>query len=270
MTETVITQVTRSGENKYQKQQPAAASSGSCFRRLFCCCFKNDGHVFIEDHSSTAQPPQTQLQPKPDYPLLPPLKPSKIGLKCLVLDLDETLVHSSFKPISNADFVIPVEIENCVHQVYVAKRPGLDYFLRRMAEKFEIVVFTASLSKYADPLMDLLDSGSEKLIDCRLFREACTQRGGNYVKDLSRLGRSLKSVIIVDNSPSSYSLHPGNAIPIGSWFDDRCDRELYDLIPILEAIVQVDDVNTVLDDIHTSLKQKSSGSKVDVRYERPV
>ena len=30
-------------------------------------------------------------------PLLPPLSPKHAGRKCLVLDLDETLVHSSFK-----------------------------------------------------------------------------------------------------------------------------------------------------------------------------
>lgn len=36
---------------------------------------------------------------------------------CLVIDLDETLVHSSFKPVPNADFVVPVEIDGQTHQV---------------------------------------------------------------------------------------------------------------------------------------------------------
>lgn len=35
---------------------------------------------------------------------------------------------------------------------------------------------------------------------------------GNYVKDLSRLGRELSNVIIVDNSPASYIFHPENAV----------------------------------------------------------
>lgn len=51
------------------------------------------------------------------------------------------------QPIPNADFIIQVEIDNQVHQVYVLKRPGVDQFLRSMAEKFELVVFTASLAK---------------------------------------------------------------------------------------------------------------------------
>ena len=69
----------------------------------------------------------------------------------------------------NADYIIPVEIENVVHRVYVLKRPGVDEFMRRMGELYEIVVYTASLSKYADPLLDKLDP--HNTIRWRLFRE---------------------------------------------------------------------------------------------------
>lgn len=71
------------------------------------------------------------------------------GKKTLVLDLDETLVHSSFKPIPNPDYIIPVEIEEKIVDVYVLKRPWLDHFMAAIAGRFEVVVFTASLSKYA-------------------------------------------------------------------------------------------------------------------------
>ncbi len=47
------------------------------------------------------------------------------GKKCLALDLDETLVHSSFQPVEQAHYVIPVNIEGIVHNVFVIKRPGL-------------------------------------------------------------------------------------------------------------------------------------------------
>merc|ERR1712100_747063 len=64
-----------------------------------------------------------------DIKLLPQPLPEDVGKKCLVLDLDETLVHSSFRAVPGADFVIPVQIEDTVHFVYVAKRPGVDNFL---------------------------------------------------------------------------------------------------------------------------------------------
>ncbi len=79
--------------------------------------------------------------------MLKPLLPEDVGKKCLVLDLDETLVHSSFKAVPQADFVIPVEIEGQTHNVYVLKRPQVDLFLQKMGPLFEIVVFTASLAK---------------------------------------------------------------------------------------------------------------------------
>jgi len=169
--------------------------------------------------------------------------------KCVVIDLDETLVHSSFKPVSNADFIVPVEIDGTIHQVYVLKRPYVDEFLQRMGELFECVLFTASLSKYADPVSDLLDKWG--VFRARLFRESCVFHRGNYVKDLSRIGRDLKKVIIVDNSPASYIFHPDNAVPVASWFDDMGDTELLDLLPLFETLAQVDDVYSVLRNSNT-------------------
>eukprot|EP01112_Ceratiomyxa_fruticulosa_P008475 TRINITY_DN2197_c0_g2_i1.p1 TRINITY_DN2197_c0_g2~~TRINITY_DN2197_c0_g2_i1.p1 ORF type:complete len:268 (-),score=34.30 TRINITY_DN2197_c0_g2_i1:499-1302(-) len=216
------------------------------FFRVLLCCF-----VPMEDNQNKPGPYKREglnQSADPIEYLLPPQSSQDVGRKTLVLDLDETLVHSSFKPIPNADFIVPVEIENQIHQVYVAKRPGVDQFLKIMGEKFEIVVFTASLAKYADPVLDLLDKS--KVVGARLFREACSNHKGNYVKDLGRLGRALRHTIIVDNSPASYMFHPENAVPIESWFDDETDTELLDLIPFLEDMAKVDNVCAVLDTSH--------------------
>lgn len=177
-------------------------------------------------------------------PQLSPQTGDNIGRKTLVLDLDETLVHSSFRVVQNADIIISVEIEGEHHQVYVRKRPGCDEFLVRVAQLYEIVIYTASMSKYANPLLDKLDT--HKVCTFRLFREACTRHTSGYVKDLSRLGRDLKHVIIIDNSPTCYLLQPDNAIPIRTWRDDIHDRELLDLIPILYSLADVDDIPKVL------------------------
>jgi len=214
---TLITQVQKNDNNLQRnghKNVNNKVKKKSIFN-FFCCCF---------------QTPEATL-------LLPPIKRNK---KTLVLDLDETLVHSSFKPVPNADFIVPVEIEDQVHQVYVLKRPHVDSFMKRMGDLYEIVVFTASLAKYADPVLDLLDK--HKVVNERLFREACVNHKGNYVKDLGRMGRDIKRIIIIDNSPASYMFNPENAVPVESWFDDETDTELLDLIPTLEHLAKASDV----------------------------
>ncbi|QID86594.1 phosphatase [Saccharomyces pastorianus] len=179
--------------------------------------------------------------------LLPPQDESTKDKKCLILDLDETLVHSSFKYLRSADFVLPVEIDDQIHNVYVIKRPGVEEFLERVGKIFEVVVFTASVSRYGDPLLDILDT--DKVIHHRLFREACYNYEGNYIKNLSQIGRPLSEIIILDNSPASYIFHPQHAIPISSWFSDTHDNELLDIIPLLEdlSVKTSLDVGKILD-----------------------
>jgi RNA polymerase II subunit A small phosphatase-like protein len=179
-------------------------------------------------------------------PLLPP--PEDPTKKCLVLDLDETLVHSSFQAV-RADagvsfFTVPVEIERSVHDINVIRRPGLDEFLRAVGSIYEVVIFTASLAKYANPVVDTIDTS--RVVKHRLFREHCVFEEGNYVKDLSMLGRDLKSTIIIDNSAVSYQFQPENAIPCSNFIDDPNDTDLYELVPLLEALVGVADVTRAL------------------------
>jgi RNA polymerase II subunit A small phosphatase-like protein len=201
----------------------------------------NDLKSAVDDIASETEEEMVERESKG---LLGPRAPELRTKKCLVLDLDETLVHSSFKRVAKADFLVPVDIEGIIHKVYVCKRPFADEFLASCAKHYEIVLFTASLSKYADPLLDMLDTKST--IDHRLFREHCVQKEYCYVKDLSKLGRKLKDCIIIDNSAQSYIFQPSNAIPIPSWFDDPSDTALLDLIPVLEHLSTVPDVRKCL------------------------
>lgn len=194
------------------------------------------------------------------------LQPNKTKFKkTLVLDLDETLVHSSFRPVDNPTFIIPVHIDNHVYNVYVLKRPYTDIFLERAAKCYEIIIFTASLAKYADPLLDELDK--KKVINGRLFRNSCVMSVKTYVKDLSVLGRKLKNTIIVDNSPLSYQFQPTNAINCTSWFDDPDDTELLDMLPVLETtLLETDDVRDVLDADNMTYPELVAKAKRDTKH----
>ncbi|KAM4689080.1 CTD small phosphatase-like protein [Discoglossus pictus] len=196
----------------------------SIFSSLFCCF-----------RSYNVEPPSNN-----NTSPLPPLVEENGGIQ----KGDHTQVIPISSPINNADFIVPVEIDGTIHQVYVLKRPHVDEFLQKMGDLFECVLFTASLAKYADPVADLLDRWG--VFKARLFRESCVFHRGNYVKDLSRLGRELNKVIIVDNSPASYIFHPENAVPVQSWFDDMTDTELMDLIPFFEGLSKEDNVYNML------------------------
>jgi len=167
--------------------------------------------------------------------------------KTLVLDLDETLVHSTLQPNENTHLRLPINADNELYYIYVSKRPGLDEFLKRVSQLYEVVIFTASLPKYANKLINTLDVNG--YVSYRLFREHCKVYNNVFIKDLQMLGRRLESVIIVDNSPNAYLLQPENALPISTWVDDRSDKSLYELIPVLEKLVTLHDVRKGLSKI---------------------
>ena len=164
----------------------------------------------------------------------------------LVLDLDETLVHSTFEP-TEADLLIPVVLDGEHSTAYVKKRPHMEEFLRKCVEHFDVIVWTASLAVYAEPLINELCRLSRIPILKKMYRDSCsTLPGGGYVKDLTTLGRSLDDVCILDNSPSVARLQPKNLINIVSWYDDPSDRCLKDLFPSLERLAVAGSVLDVI------------------------
>lgn len=175
----------------------------------------------------------------------------KFDKKTLILDLDETLVHSSFKPINynnifhKPDIFLTINFRNNNHNVYVLKRPYVHEFLKEMNKFYNIVIFTASIKEYANPLLDTLDT--EKVIKKRLFREdCCIGPNGKYVKDLKILNMNLKDLILVDNNPISYSYNKCNGVPIQTWHFDKTDQELIKLIPVLQFLADVNDVRNYI------------------------
>lgn len=166
--------------------------------------------------------------------LLPPARapfPGAPAMRTLVVDLEETLVHSSYSRTSGWR---------------VAKRPGAEAFLAYLASFYEIVVFTGGLNTYADPILDRLDPNG--YIMYRLYRPETKYEHGVHIKDLGPLNRDLSKVVLIDNDPKHYKYHPENAIHVPRWTEDPSDTALLDLIPFLEGMVREDvpDVRTEL------------------------
>ena len=92
--------------------------------------------------------------------------------------------------------------------------------------------------------MNILDP--QGIAPQRLFREHCTFFNGQFVKDMSLIGRRMEDIIIIDNSPNCYQFQPENGLPIVSWYDDPGDNELMRYVPALKYLAQVDDVRPVI------------------------
>ena len=195
-------------------------------------------------HQSAFTPTNRSNKLNSEKLLLPP-KPHNSTKKTLILDLDETLVHSSFTPFEKNDIVLNVDFEGVIYNIYVLVRPEAELFIKTVAKLYELVIFTASISKYASPLLDILDK--EKNIKYRLYRDQCTFINGIYIKDLKKCNRSLKDLIIVDNSPIAYTFDSDNGLPIKTWIEDPDDRELMKLVPILEFLSKTKDVRKFID-----------------------
>jgi len=190
-------------------------------------------------------PPYAHVVPRGGPRVVLPRKVPAAPRISLVLDLDETLVHCSIEPISDADTTFSVVFNGMTYQVYVRKRPFLDKFLAAMATKFEVTVFTASQQVYAEKLLNILDPKGV-LIHHRLYRDSCLNVEGNYLKDLTVLGRDLKHTVLVDNSPHAFGYQLDNGIPIESWFDNRKDKELLKLAAFLDTLLLTDDVRPLV------------------------
>jgi CTD nuclear envelope phosphatase 1 len=145
------------------------------------------------------------------------------------LDLDETLIHSLAKGgRMSSGHMVEVKLSMPTttalspggpqttlgpqHPIlyYVHKRPHCDEFLRKVSKWYKLVIFTASVQEYADPVIDWLEQ-ERKYFQGRYYRQHCTFRNGAYIKDLSSVEPDLSKVMILDNSPMSYIFHEGIA-----------------------------------------------------------
>ena len=81
----------------------------------------------------------------------------------------------------------------------------------QVSKWYNLVIFTASVQEYADPVIDWLEI-ERPYFSARYYRQHCTTRNGAYIKDLSHVEPDLSKVMIVDNSPVSYIFHEGKLI----------------------------------------------------------
>jgi len=217
---------------------------------IFSFSFKN------ADSSTTSQSSLTTLSSdRPSQALVGCMDsyweviPRALGLqfhkKKLVLDLDETLISSSQKHCFKHDMSVQISIAGSPATFFVRKRPHVDLFLETVSQWFELVIFTASLSVYANAVIDKLDT--KRHINRRYYRQSCVNKSGAYLKNLHTVCKDLSKVVIVDNSPIAFSLNRENGIAIPDYLGtNHQDESLLHLIPLLERVRDAEDVRHAL------------------------
>ena len=196
----------------------------------------NDNNEEIEEESED----EILIQPEP--PFLPQKDKNDKREYTLVLDLDETLVHY-FE-------------DNDEENAYVKVRLGAEKFIKVLSQYCEIVIFTASTQEYANIVIDGLDCSDK--ISFRLYRQHTNIINGYNVKDLSKLGRDISKMIIVDNIEENYYLQPENGLNISDFEGDENDNELVFLMNDLLDIVKKNgvDVRKMLPDVRKKMQRR--------------
>ncbi|CAD8098414.1 unnamed protein product [Paramecium primaurelia] len=166
--------------------------------------------------------------------------------KTIVFDLDETLIHCNESIQIPGDIILPIKFPTGeIIEASINIRPYAQQVLQTLNKYFEIIVFTASHSCYANVVIDYLDP-YKNIISHRFFRDSCMQtEEGAYIKDLRVIGnRSLNNMVLVDNAAYSFCLQPLNGIPIINYYDNKMDQELLYLQNYLMALKGVRDVRS--------------------------
>lgn len=178
--------------------------------------------------------------------LLPPQLPEDAGKLTVVLDLDETLVHSVFEHD-------PLAIEKMetsgLANFWTQKRPYLDDFLSEASKKYELIVYTAGSEDYAKVVLNFLDP-HQSIFRYTLFRQHCFQLSpSQFVKDLRILNRDLSRVVLVDDSLHSFWFQCENGVPIVPFYNDGSDQALLVLESFLDFLNGQRDVRLCLNKI---------------------
>ena len=173
--------------------------------------------------------------------------PSGQTLQTIIFDLDETLIHCNEDQNGPCDLRVPVIFptgEKIMAGINI--RPHSKEVLEELASHFEVIIFTASHSCYANPVVDYFDE--KKIISGRLFRENCSQVAeGLYTKDLSVIrNRDLRNVVLIDNAVYSFILNLNNGIPIIPYYHNKKDTELLKLRDFLISLKGVEDVRPIV------------------------
>ncbi|KAM3135224.1 hypothetical protein pb186bvf_012689 [Paramecium bursaria] len=183
--------------------------------------------------------------------------------KTLLLDLDETLIHSCSQRENPQVCVTAYGDYGEEAKIYFNVRPFCTWFLQQMSQLYTIYLYTASSAAYANAIVSFLDPKKQWIMGI-LSRGNCMEtKNGFFIKDLRIIAnKQVKDMVIVDNLAHSFGFQVENGIPILEWHNDQNDQELKYLATYLMEAADAEDLRVFnqqrlrLDDLNNDLQQK--------------
>ena len=155
----------------------------------------------------------------------------------LVLDITNTLINIQYAD-SQGQVLIP----------YL--RPGIFSFLNSIKPFYELISFSLESKEFSNVILNEIEK-NKKYFDYNLYKEHGTLFGNRLVKDINKLGRDIRKVIIVDDDENNIILNKENGIKIKPYLGEKNndDTSLFELKKILILFEKMD-----LDDIRKGIK----------------
>jgi Dullard-like phosphatase family protein len=168
-------------------------------------------------------------------------------MKLLILDIDETLIHTEKFPtnyLEKGEFDFKYQSLNKEYEYFTIKRPFLDEFLKYALDNFNIAIWTAAGKDYAENVLKNIGIDKSKLdffyteenCTIKLDYETCNYYGEKNLNKIRKKGYNLDQVLIVDDISKTAKHNYGNLIHIKPFTTNRSDTELLKLISYLEKI----------------------------------
>eukprot|EP01029_Cantina_marsupialis_P025885 TRINITY_DN687259_c0_g1_i2.p1 TRINITY_DN687259_c0_g1~~TRINITY_DN687259_c0_g1_i2.p1 ORF type:complete len:342 (-),score=93.07 TRINITY_DN687259_c0_g1_i2:303-1307(-) len=192
----------------------------------------------IENLRMRAQPLKNRFMEMFDFfvePASDDLLPDFAGnfpMRTLVIALEDNLLHEEWTH---------------EHGIIWLKRPGVEQFLQKMCQYYELVLFSNKGFGAVEGCVGKLDPYG--FFQHRLFRDSTLYKKGRHIKDLSRLNRELNKVIMLEVNPAD-CMQNENVLTLSKYEGDRMDNELFEIEAFLESLVMEN-----VDDVREALKQ---------------
>ena len=191
----------------------------------------------------------------------------------LYIDYLKNKISPPFLPISNnnKNYTLVLDITNTLINIKYANpqgqilipnlRPGIFSFLNSVKPLYELVAFSSETREFSDVILNEIEK-NKKFFDFKLYKDHCTLYKNRFVKDITKLGRDIRKIIIVDDDENNFVLNKENGIKIKPFLgeENNNDTSLFELkkILILFERMGLDDVRKGIKSYEKDIKDKIS------------